>query len=71
MPGVYTPELLEGGGIFVAPGDEDTLQSALLLLSKNPELRDEMGRRALKGARSLSWDRGAEAALEAIHEAAA
>lgn len=65
------PDLLEGGGIFVSPGDEETLREALLLISKNPALRDEMGRRALKGARLLSWDRGAAAALDAIHEAAA
>jgi len=65
------PDLLPGGGIFVSPGDEETLTGALRLLSRNPAVRDEMGRRALVGARALSWDRGAEAALEAIREAAA
>ncbi len=63
------PDLLQGGGIFVSPGDDDTLEGALRLLSKNRPLRDEMGRRALQGARSLSWDRGAEAALAALREA--
>lgn len=63
------PDLLKGGGIFVSPGDDDTLQGALRLLSKNLKLRDEMGRRALAGARALSWDRGADAALDAIREA--
>ncbi len=65
------PDLLAGGGIFVAPGDQETLREAVHLLSQNSAVREEMGRRALVGARALSWDRGADAALEAIHEAAA
>lgn len=65
------PDLLEGGGIFVAPGDQETLEGAIRLLSNDRSLRDKMGRRALDGARALSWDTGARAALEAIHEAAA
>ena len=65
------PDLLNGGGIFVPPGDDSTPVSALRLLSTNEALRQKMGRRALEGARALSWDRGAEAALAAIHEAAA
>lgn len=65
------PDLLKGGGIFVTPGDEETLEGALRLLSRNPAVRGEMGRRALARARELSWDRGAAAALDAIHEAAA
>ncbi|MDX1579063.1 MAG: glycosyltransferase, partial [Gemmatimonadota bacterium] len=64
------PDLLAGGGIFVSPGDDDTLEGALRLLSKNAPLREEMGKRALNGARSLSWDRGADEALEALREAA-
>ncbi len=65
------PKLLEGGGIFVAPGDQDTLEGALRLLSKDTELREKMGRRALEAARALTWDAGADAALNAIREAAA
>lgn len=65
------PDLLKGGGIFVTPGDEDTLEGALRLLSRNETVRGEMGRRALARARELSWERGAAAALDAIHEAAA
>lgn len=65
------PELLEGGGIFVAPGDQDTLEGALRLLSNDPVLQRKMGRRALAGARALSWETGARAALDALREAAA
>lgn len=65
------PDLLAGGGIFVSPGDDDTLRNAMSLMTADEALRLEMGRRALQGARALSWERGAEAALEAIYEAAA
>jgi len=65
------PDLLEGGGIFVAPGDQETLEGAIRLLSKDDGLREKMSRRALAGARGLSWETGARAALDAIREAAA
>jgi len=65
------PELLAGGGIFVAPGDQDTLEGALRLLSNDPVLQKKMGERALQGARALSWETGARAALAAIREAGA
>jgi len=65
------PHLLEGGGIFVAPGDQETLEGALRLLSRDESLREKMGQRALEGARALNWETGARAALDAIREAAA
>lgn len=64
------PDLLKGGGIFVSPGDQETLDGALRLLSKDARLRGEMGRRGLAAARALTWDAGALAALGAIREAA-
>jgi alpha-1,3-rhamnosyl/mannosyltransferase len=65
------PELLKGGGIFVSPGDDQTLVGALRLLAKDEPLRRKMGRRALQKVSALSWERGASAALSAIREAAA
>lgn len=65
------PDLLKGGGIFVPPGDDQTLVGALRLLAKDEPLRREMGRRALTKVGELSWERGASAALDAIREAAA
>ena len=65
------PELLEGGGIFVAPGDQETLEGALRLFAKDRALGRRMGDRALERARALTWDAGACAALAAIREAAA
>ena len=65
------PQLLEGGGIFVSPGDEAALTSAIRQLLTDDLGRARMGRVALERARALSWRRGAEAALAALHEAAA
>lgn len=64
------PDLLEGGGIFVPPGDEERLRQAMWLLWDNVELRVAMGRRALERANSLSWETGARAALDALREVA-
>ncbi len=65
------PVLLEGGGIFVHPGDEETLVSALRLLAKDEKLRRDMGRRARERASALTWEEGAADALRAIREAGA
>ncbi|MBK8005222.1 MAG: glycosyltransferase [Gemmatimonadetes bacterium] len=65
------PQLLQGGGIFVAPGDEPALEAALRTLLTDDLGRARMARIALERARALSWRRGAEAAMAALHEAAA
>lgn len=65
------PELLEGGGLFVAPRDEPGLTRAMALLLDDAELCRQIGRRARERARALSWRRGAEVALAALREAAA
>lgn len=65
------PELLEGGGIFVAPGDERALADAMDRLAGDDAERLRLGRRALEQARRLSWPRSAEVALDALREAAA
>jgi glycosyltransferase involved in cell wall biosynthesis len=65
------PELLEGGGLFVAPGNEQTLAAALLTLLADEPGRVRMGRTARDRAAQLSWPAGASAALAAIREAAA
>jgi glycosyltransferase involved in cell wall biosynthesis len=64
------PQLLAGGGIFVPPGDESALTSALFELLADEAGRMAMGRRARERAAELSWSRGARAALAALHEAA-
>ena len=64
------PELLEGGGLFVNPGDLDQLRDAMLRLLDDDSLRASMGRAALAKASSLSWDEAAKSALAAIHDSA-
>ncbi len=65
------PELLEGGGIFVAPGDLGALEAAMTKMASDGPARESMGARALERARALTWPAGARAALSALEEAAA
>jgi len=61
------PELLQGGGVFVPPGDEDALLDAMRLLLDDGE-RTRMGERARLATTALSWRAAAEAALGALRE---
>ena len=65
------PQLLEGGGIFIPPGDEAALAEALLRLADDEPLRRAMGERARERAAALSWEASARSALSALKEAAA
>lgn len=65
------PQLLEGGGIFIAPGDESALAAALLRLTDDELLRRRLGQRALARAAQLSWHGAARATMSALREAAA
>jgi glycosyltransferase involved in cell wall biosynthesis len=65
------PELLEGGGIFVAPGDVEGLAAAMGQLLDDPTQQATLGRMARVRAAALSWERGARAAVAALEEAAA
>ena len=65
------PQLLEGGGLFVAPGDVPALTGALRALAHDGELRARLGVEAQRRAAALSWTRGAAQALAAIEEVAA
>jgi len=64
------PELLEGGGLFVEPGNLDALTGAMRRLLDDDITRETMGRQALRKARALSWDRGADLVHAALGEAA-
>ncbi len=64
------PRLLEGGGLFVMPGDLSALERALDVISTDEDTRRAMGRRALERARTLSWPRSARVALDALEEVA-
>jgi glycosyltransferase involved in cell wall biosynthesis len=65
------PELLEGGGIFVRPGDEAALRAAFRTMLCDEAARTAMARVARVRASQLSWDRGAARTLAALREAAA
>ncbi|MDQ6888394.1 MAG: glycosyltransferase family 4 protein [Gemmatimonadota bacterium] len=65
------PELLDGGGIFVSPGDEGALLDAMRTLFECETTRARMGARALERAAELSWARSGRAALDALREAVA
>lgn len=64
------PELLEGGGIFVEPGDGDALTRAVATMVDDGEQRDRMARTALERARRLSWASAGAAAMDALRTAA-
>lgn len=65
------PELLAGGGIFVQPRDHPALVAALRAMLADEPARVAMGARARARAALLTWRRGADAALDALREAAA
>ena len=65
------PELLAGGGFFVAPRDGDALERGMRTLLDEPETRRTMGARAHAQASRLSWDIAATSALGALREAVA
>jgi glycosyltransferase involved in cell wall biosynthesis len=65
------PDLLAGGGIFVAPGDLPALTDAMRRLLTDHDFQRQCATHALARARALTWDRGARATLDALLEAAA
>jgi glycosyltransferase involved in cell wall biosynthesis len=64
------PQILEGGGIFVKPGDVSAIEEALELLVTDEPQRRAMGSQALARAQALSWTRSARVALDALQSAA-
>ncbi len=65
------PELLAGGGLFVAPGNLDALTDAMRRLLTERDFQQACAAQALARARALTWERGARATLDALLEAAA
>lgn len=65
------PQVLEGGGLFVAPGDDAALVRAMTLLLDDPAAQRAMGERARHQASALDWSDAARTTLAALHEAGA
>jgi glycosyltransferase involved in cell wall biosynthesis len=63
------PRLLAGGGLFVAPRDQQGLEAAMTLLCDD-KCRAAMGRRARECAARLTWEAAAASVLDALDEAA-
>ena len=64
------PSLLEGGGWFVDPGDEEGLVAAMRHALSDPAEGRRRGAVALERVGVLSWPRSAEAVMAALHEVA-
>jgi glycosyltransferase involved in cell wall biosynthesis len=65
------PQLLEGGGVFVAPGDSKAINQAMQLLATDAEFRMKCGRQAFLRASQLSWEKSARVCLAALRKAGA
>jgi glycosyltransferase involved in cell wall biosynthesis len=61
------PQLLDGGGIFVPPGDVDAVTAGMRAML-DPAERERLGRTALARARRLTWRASAHATLAALHD---
>lgn len=64
------PELLQGGGRFVPPGDEAALAEALRSFCEDEAERRALGAVARDRAARLRWSDGARSTLDALHELA-
>jgi glycosyltransferase involved in cell wall biosynthesis len=64
------PQLLEGGGFFIAPGDVEALVAGMRALLDVGE-RERRGRIALERASRLTWRASARATLAALHDVVA
>jgi glycosyltransferase involved in cell wall biosynthesis len=65
------PQLLAGGGIFVAPGDHEALRSAMVSMMTGEPARAAMGIVARERAGALQWQQTADGVLKVLEEAAA
>lgn len=64
------PEILEGGGRFVDPGDPGALAAGMRSILADPAERRAMGERARERAGRLTWEAAADRTLASIRRAA-
>jgi glycosyltransferase involved in cell wall biosynthesis len=65
------PELLDGGGVFVAPGDVRAVVDGMRRLLDDPAERRQMSEQARECASRLTWEACGRSTLTALTEAAA
>lgn len=59
------PEVAGDAAIIVKPGDGNAVAQAILCLSQDKELRDELKKRGLEQSRKFTWDNVAEKTIDA------
>lgn len=64
------PELLSGGGEFIAPADSDAMARTISKWLVDETLRKSLGERARACAAAMSWDLAADRANACLREAA-
>jgi glycosyltransferase involved in cell wall biosynthesis len=62
------PEVVDGGGLLCALGDEECLAAGLVRLFEDAEHADRLRARGLEHARAFRWERTAEAIADAVDE---
>ncbi|HUQ47514.1 MAG TPA: glycosyltransferase family 1 protein [Gemmatimonadaceae bacterium] len=65
------PQLLEGCGLFVPPGDTSAISAAMRRFVTDESFRKACGNNGLLRAKQLTWERSAAVCLDAIRKAAA
>jgi glycosyltransferase involved in cell wall biosynthesis len=55
-------------GVLVRYGDVQSLAASVILMLRNPRVREEFSRRAITWARGFSWDRATHQTLQVIEE---
>lgn len=65
------PQLLDGGGLFVPPGDTAAINDAMRRFLSDDVFRKACAEKALMQAHQLSWEKSARVCLAAIRKAAA
>jgi glycosyltransferase involved in cell wall biosynthesis len=63
------PELLSGGGEFIAPADSDAMARTISKWLNDETLRKSLGERARACAAAMSWDLAADRANSCLREA--
>jgi alpha-1,3-rhamnosyl/mannosyltransferase len=60
------PEICGDAAIYVRPGDENTLGSAIIALNNNDHLRMKLSDAGLRQAANFSWDKSADLFFETL-----
>jgi glycosyltransferase involved in cell wall biosynthesis len=62
------PEVVDGGGVLCAPGDEECLVTQLVRLLEDRAHADGLRRAGLEHARTFRWERTAEVIAAVVDE---